>query len=238
MNDIEIIETVVPLPQDILMKKFSSDNLYFRVDYDRCQIKNGGFLAYLENVDMRAFVDHPSVELIEQYIKTSHLIPFNNLCVIHANILLAVATNFTSVYDSVMLEYCGIDDIKMIYERNRDVIDLQIDILRNLPLYMMLNTETLFEDKEDLIAQNNIVTVDDNLLFMKVGKSFIQLVRMQNFPSLFMSPTLSEQDILNMKYYRLLDDYMFNRQNATVYLNPSNDVCALICAEVDQEAQS
>lgn len=238
MSDIEIIETVVPLPQDILMKKFSSENLYFRVDYEQCAIKNGGFLAYLENVDMRAFIDRPSVELIEQYIKTSHLIPFNNLCVIHANILLAIATNFTSVYDMAMLEYCSIDDIKHIYERNRDVIDLQIDILRNMPLYMMLNTETLFNDKEDLMAQNNITVVDDNLLFMKVGKSFIQLIRMQNFPSLFMSPSLTEQDVLSMKYYKLLDDYMFNRQNATVYLNPTNDVCALICAEVDQEKRS
>lgn len=233
--DLEIIQTTIPLPQDVLVKKFTNPDIRFIVDYSESKVKDSGFLAYIDNVDLSCYVDKPSVDLIEHYIKSTHIVPINNLAFIHANLLLAVHTGFRAVYDHNMLQLISMEQLREIYERNKDVVDLQIDIFKSMPLYMTLNMSALYDERKEIIEQNGIKKIDDPKLFLKTGKSFVNLLRLNNFSSLFMPDNLTTESFEQMSYYSFLDDYLFNRQNVSLFIDQNHDTCAAICAEINEE---
>ncbi len=231
---LEIIETVIPLPQDVLVKKFTTPDIRFIVDYAASSIKDNGFLAYIDNVELHCFVQNPSVTLIEQYIRSTHIIPVNNLVFIHANLLVGVHTNFQCVYDAHMLDYVSIEQLKQIYENNKDVVDSQISIFKSMPLYMVLNSDVMFDQRADLLESDRF-KVDKDFKFTQIGKSFVNLLRLSNFSSLFIDPNLSEQSFKEMTYFTFLDDYLFNRHNVSLLLDADHDTCAFICSEISKE---
>jgi hypothetical protein len=188
-----IIETTVPISVDNLKKYFTDKNIFYKIDYEKSELKGKNFITYLSNLDLPCDVINIDIDLINEY--------FNSTSLVNISALENIAID-------ILLRYKKLNEIKIFddfIDNNKKIIDKWCNKLESLIVYnmYMINSEE-FRNYAKSFEKN-----DTNEIF---GINFISLLKNERF-YLFYNKIISK-----LKFYtHYFDDYMFKGKNMYSY---------------------
>ena len=161
-----IVETVAPIPLDVLKRKFTED-IEFHIDYENSRLKGKVLITYLSNLKIKCRLilndRETTLLLIQEYLNIPVLVDMPDLADHAMNMLL----DYTGKPSTV------VGDLVEFYTFNREILNTWVRRLYSMPLFAMYcmgdqyheYVEGFPKDEEDNIAGINFVNLLRHPLF-------------------------------------------------------------------------
>tara|TARA_B110000259_G_C14025997_1_gene404730 strand:+ start:313 stop:1143 length:831 start_codon:yes stop_codon:yes gene_type:complete len=235
----KIIETVCPLPMDILKQYFENkENTSFKINYKGGKLDADSLMIYLSNLNLNADFDEATYEdrdalkeLVAAYMKTTTaLVDIKQLarealaiCCQHRNILSPDPNNDEECADenSQFKYYAILNNADDFIEENKEMVERWCSMLDSSSVF---NMSCLNEPLYDKFIDETFEKIDDPDW---VGINYVNLFDLDWIGYYIGYP--GEEENRNPKYFvNQFNEYRFKGKNMLEYFNKeSNTLCVL-----------
>jgi hypothetical protein len=203
-ENLEIIETIVPIPLDTLKLYFENKNTFFLIDYGKSNLRGEKFLTYIGNLDIPCDIvvdtEENFREIYSCYLKHEQIVSLPLLEHITIDLLLEKR----GIIEEYHTEYLEIFN---------DDLEQWEDILESLLLYNFYTLES--KEIKDFVTTNHPHNDTDSLR----GINFISLLKYEFFYEFYKV----QRNKLPSYYSKYFNEYMFKGNNLYHYwAHPQN----------------
>lgn len=199
-----IVETVAPIPLDVLKRKFTED-IEFHIDYEGSKLKGKVLITYLSNLKIkcRLILKDPEItlSLIEEYLSIPVLVDMPDLADHVMNLLL----DYTGKPSLVK------GDQSAFYNRNFEMLDKWVNRLYMMPLFALYCMGEQYHEYVESFPKDE----DDGI----AGINFVNLLRHPMF-SLMLEGVEEQSYSWNPTFFK---EYIFQGANLFHYFADKNN---------------
>lgn len=202
MSDTQnLIDATLPLSPQNQIKFFKDKSLVFNIDMENSRLTTKQCFLTLSNMKIKSRIKDVDVDIMKEYMTVSHMVNTTNLAKICANII--TGYKFGEMYYTDVQDDFTIDQYARFIVDNHPMIEQWCEVIRSIPLFLMLNCNNFLEEKSVENLYKGIKRVEGKV--DGVGLNISQVIALPDFLKLFFSHC-ELRHMLTMPYYNYYFD--------------------------------
>jgi hypothetical protein len=213
-DNMNFIETTVPISIEKLKIYFNDKNTKFLIDYDNSTLKDEKFLTYISNLDIPCdinfdFTNEKHQELLKNYFHTFNIVDLNSLSLAALDVCLTY--NFKLENEFTEFVKC-----------NEDIVTSWVNILQSMSLFNLHSIQSeKFKEYVDSFPKKESPNT---------GLNFVNLLKLENMNTIFEGLNTSELFV----YDDYFNSYMFKGKNLYQYWANENNPMFLLTWSISE----